>query len=144
MRRDKIYWIYRRRALMEDFNHLDEAKRQFIEHNLEFQIANEMAHSGETSNAIHQHLMHSLSRSYYIDAYEQWYHTGGESPVGSYIRNIAKQHYNMGDSVRQPSIDGTPVHSSMVNDFGRGIMTRIHNITKTVHKTHEPEENITV
>lgn len=138
MRRDKIYWVYQRQALLEQVQYLTEADRKFYLHNLDYQIANNMAHSGESPDAIHSHLSANQSDKYYQDAYEHWYSHGAESPVSSYLRHVAKIHYGMGDSVRHSEIDGVPVHDSLVTPISRDYMHAVHDVAKEAH-AHLPE-----
>jgi hypothetical protein len=130
LKKDVIYWAYIRQQLLESFSALSEADRKFNSYNLEFQIANNMAHSGASKDEIHDHLSQFVGDSYNTDAYMHWYSYGGETPVGSFLRNIAKTHFNMGDSVHHPMIDGVPMHNSLVTTNGRMLMTRIHSIAK--------------
>lgn len=143
MRRDKIYWLYQRQALLEQFQHLDEAARKFHSYNLDYQIANNMSHSGESVDTIHEYLSNNISPSHYADAYMHWYHHGGEVPVGSYLRAVAKSTFNMRNAVKHPEIDGMPVHDSLVHPSSRSMMLRLHDRTKSVHENVLPE-NITV
>lgn len=44
MKKDRIYWSYITKVLLEQFQYLQEAERVFRSYNLHYQIANDMAH----------------------------------------------------------------------------------------------------
>ena len=127
MKKDSIYWAYIRTQLLESFSMLEEAQRKFSSYNLEYQIANNMAHSGSSKDEIHDHLSQFAGDTYNHDAYMHWYAYGGETPVGSYLRNIAKVNFSMGDSVHHPMIDGVHMHPNMVNTNSRVLISRTRN-----------------
>lgn len=139
MRKDKVYWTYLTQTLIESFQYLSEAERQFRSYNLHYQIANKKAHSGDTVEDVHQHLVDKIDPAYYASAYMQWYEYGGEAPVGAYIRNIAKHNYNMGDTVHHPMIDGDPLHKNMIHPLAIDHMNKLHRIAKDVHGEKLPE-----
>ena len=139
MRKDKVYWTYLTQSLLESFQYLDEANRKFMSYNLHYQIANNMAHSGENAESIHSHLSNMIDPSHHVSAYSHWYESGGEAPVISYLRNIAKHHFDMGNTVKHPEIDEVPMHKSMIHPAAIDVMQRIHDIAKEVHREKLPE-----
>lgn len=139
MRKDKIYWLYTTKVLLEEYQSLTEAERNFKSYNLHYHIANSMAHSGESVESIHAHLSNEIDPAYHASAYRQWYEYGGESPVGAYLRNIAKHNFHMHGLVQHPKINDIDVHHSLIHPEAINIINRIHKIANEVHSTKLPE-----
>lgn len=131
--RNSIYWAYIKKLLIEEYS-LEENFRKFQSYNLEYEIVNKMAHSGESKAAVHDYLEQFLGNDHNATAYSRWYKHGGEVPVASYLRNIAKSAFSMGDAVRHPMINDLPVHENLLHSKSYFMMKRIHRISIDNHE----------
>ena len=115
MRKDKIYWAYRRQSLVESYSILLE-DRQLAKHNADLIIANDMLHAGHSaSDAIaHLELHHPNHTTAFL---HHWYKSGGNVPTLNYIRAASIKAFDIDESkVHQPTFEGKLIHPSLLHD----------------------------
>lgn len=144
MKKDKIYWIYRRRQLIEAFELLLE-DRQLAKHNADLIIANQMLIDGHhQKDAIDQLELHHPQHT--TAMLHHWYLSGGDVPVLNYIRAAAIKAFNIDTTkVKEPKFEGkTSIHPEllhigmiqMMRNFNRASanQTKLHPEPMTIYR----------
>ena len=119
MRKDSVYWIYRLRLLVEEFQHLTEEQRKLLHHSSALIVANEMAHSGSSKTDVHKFLQDNIHEYYPQLSLSHWFTSGGDVPVINYIRHNVMKTFDVCGNIRQPHFEHKDIHDHMF-DVGLG------------------------